>query len=308
MERALSKADKPHVISLGGTMDESASPSTNIAPRRIAMYAVGAVLCAGLGSYAIHEHNAAKDLAAENAQQNATLNATQHQLSDLATRVNELATVNAAQAALAPAPARPQSKLTAGGRAPGHRVKQDSRYKKLQSQLDAQGKAIEQTRKDLEGDLTNARTELSGSIAHTHDELVLLEKKGERNFAEFDIAKSKQFKREGPLEIRLKKANNKHQYADLELMVDDRDLSQKHVNLYQPVMFYTPDSPQPIEIVINEVSKDHIHGYVSASKYRKSELAAMAAPADNASATQPATDSTDQPTQRKKLPVPQPQP
>jgi hypothetical protein len=32
---------------------------------------------------------------------------------------------------------------------------------------------------------------------------------------------------EGPFGIRLKKANSKHQYADLELMVDDRNLSQK---------------------------------------------------------------------------------
>jgi len=118
--------------------------------------------------------------------------------------------------------------------------------------------------------------------------------------------KSKQFKREGPLEIRLKKANNKHQYADLELMVDDRNLSQKHVNLYQPVMFYTPDSPQAVEIVINEVSKDHIHGYVSAPKYRKSELAAMAAPADGAAPAQ--GDSAESPAPRKKLPLPQPQP
>ena len=71
-------------------------------------------------------------------------------------------------------------------------------------------------------------------------------------------------------------------------------------------MFYTPDSPQAVEIVINEVSKDHIHGYVSAPKYRKSELAAMAAPADTGvSAT---GDSTDQPAQLKKLPLPQPQP
>jgi hypothetical protein len=46
-----------------------------------------------------------------------------------------------------------------------------------------------------QGDLTNARTELSGSIAHTHDELVLLEKKGKRNYVEFDLTKSKQFRR-----------------------------------------------------------------------------------------------------------------
>ncbi len=287
-------------------MLESASSPAAAGPRHLITYAAIAVLGVGLGGYALHEHSAAKQLAAENAQQNATLNATQHQLSDLANKVNELAAVNAAQASLAPAPAQPVAKPANSKRSTAkHHVREDSRYKKMQAQLDAQSKAIEQNRKDLEGSLASTRTELSGSIAHTHDELVLLEKKGERSYAEFDLVKSKQFKREGPLEIRLKKANNKHQYADLEMMVDDRNLSQKHVNLYQPVMFYTPDSPQPVEIVINQVDKDHIHGYVSAPKYRKSELAAMAAPADPSATS---SDASEPPTQRKKLPLPQSQP
>jgi len=287
-------------------MSELASSQPSAGSRRLAPYAAVAIIGLAIGGYAIHEHSTAKELAAENAQQNAALNTTQRQLSDLATRVNELAAVNAAQASLNP-PAPAPVRVAGSPKLAGKHARVDSRYKKLQAQLDAQGKVIEQNRKDLEGTLASTRTELSGSIAHTHDELVLLEKKGERNFAEFDLAKTKQFKREGPLEIRLKKANNKHQYADLELMVDDRNLSQKHVNLYQPVMFYTPDSPQAVEIVINEVSKDHIHGYVSAPKYRKSELAAMAAPADSAaSATGDA--AADQSSQRKKLPLPQPQP
>jgi hypothetical protein len=286
-------------------MDDLASPQTPARPKHLITYGAVTVLGFALGGYAIHEHSTAQELAAQNAQQNATLTATQRQLSDLATRVNELATVNAAQASLAP-PAQSPARQAVAPRTAKPRVKVDSRYKKLQAQLEAQNKAIEQNRKDLEGSLASTRTELSGSIAHTHDELVLLQKKGERSYAEFDLAKSKTFKREGPLELRLKKANNKHQYADLEMMVDDRNLSQKHVNLYQPVMFYTPDSPQPVEIVINEVSKDHIHGYVSASKYRKSELAAMAAPADGAATAQ--GDSAEQPAQRKKLPLPESQP
>ena len=128
----------------------------------------------------------------------------------------------------------------------------------MQAQLDAQNKAIEDTQSQIastQGDLNNTRTELTGSIARTHDELVLLEKKGERNYYEFDIDKSKQFQHDGPFGVRLRKANTKHQYADLELMVDDRNLSQKHVNLYQPVMFYTPDNPQPVELVINRLRR-----------------------------------------------------
>jgi hypothetical protein len=136
---------------------------------------------------------------------------------------------------------------------------------------------------------------------------VVLQKRGERNYTEFDLSKSKQFKREGPFELRLKKANDKHQYADMELMVDDRNLSQKHVNLYQPVMFYTPDSPQPVEVVINQIGKDHIHGYVSASRYRQSELASMSNAAENGTPNpaQGMTDSNENASPRQKLQMPQ---
>jgi hypothetical protein len=283
-------------------MLESASP------RHVGLLAVIVVLAATAGGYAIHEHNAAQNLAASNAQTTAALNATQQQLGDLTSKVNMLASRNQA-----PAAAALSAVQTASASRPivvGRRQTVDPRFKKLQSQLDAQGQAIDQARNDLQstqGDLSNTRTELTGSIAHTHDELVLPQKKGERDYAEFDLTKSKQFKREGQMELRLKKADSKHQFADLELMVDDRNLSQKHVNLYQPVMFYTPDSPQPIEAVINSIGKDHIHGYVSAPKYKQSELASMANATENPAQAidQGSANSNDQTSTRQKLPMPQ---
>jgi hypothetical protein len=147
----------------------------------------------------------------------------------------------------------------------------------------------------------------------------VLRKKGERNYYEFDLQKSKsglfsfasgctsQFKREGPVSLCLRKADSKRGYADLQLMVDDRNLSQKHVNLYQPVMYYQPEMVQPVEIVINQIDKDHIHGYVSAPKYKPSELAASgAAPSAQSTGDQP-SDSPAPPA-RQKLPVPAPEP
>jgi hypothetical protein len=67
-------------------------------------------------------------------------------------------------------------------------------------------------------------------------------------------------------------------------------------------MYYQPDTQQPVEIVINSISKDHIHGYVSAPKYRKSEL--TIASADPASTPSQPADPTAQPPARQKLPVP----
>lgn len=294
--------------------DFSSAPGL-MANRHIAGYAAVVVLSGAVGGYAIHEHHVARNLAAQNRQTTAQLNETRHELLDLTSKVNMLVARGETQPAPPAASAQTASR-TATRTAPAPRAaaprrpREDPRYKKLQSQIDAQGKAIERTRTDLastQGDLVSARTELTGSIAHTHDELVLLQKKGERNYSEFDISKSKEFHRAGPFSVRLKKANDKHQYADLELLVDDRNLSQKHVNLYQPVMFYIPDSPQAVEVVINNIGKDHIHGYISAPKYRQSELVSMSNAGPNATpgADQGTTNSNQPPAPRQKLPVPQ---
>ena len=284
-------------------LEDSQGPAEAPVARRlvsfVAAVAIGAV---GIG-YAIHEHNAAQNLAAQNQvvtaqnqQMTAQLKATNSELDALTAKVNALTT------SLEPKPAPPAPVIAAHRRAAAHRASaQDARFKKMQSQLDEQGKAIDATRSDL----ASARTELSGSIAKTHDELVVLQKKGERNYYEFDLTKSKAFKRTGPVSICLRKANTKHQYADLQLMVDDRNLSQKHVNLFQPVMYYQPDLPQPFEVVINQIDKDHIHGYVSAPKYRRSELNVAST---SGSGQDQSPDATSQPPARQKLPVPSAEP
>jgi hypothetical protein len=276
--------------------DSPLQASVRVLTRMVPFVAAVVIGGAGLG-YAVHEHHAAQRLAAQNEQVSAALAATHSQLDDLAAKVNALASHEATapdQPATPTAIANRQAPKAGGPRVP------DRRLTKMQAQLDAQGEQIDETR----GDLANTRTELTGSIAHTHDELVLLEKKGEKNYFEFDLRKSKEFQREGPIEISLRKANQKNQYADLQLIVEDRKLIQKHVNAYQPVWFYS-DKEQPVQVVINEVSKDHIHGYVSAPKYKQSELVAEAG--TNGAAPETASDVTVQAAPRKKLPAPQPQ-
>jgi transcriptional regulator with PAS, ATPase and Fis domain len=251
-----------------------------------AMKAVAAVLGIGLigfGGYAVHEHNSAKQAQQQTAQVNASLQTTNSQVAQLTEKLNDIETQRAAEAAKAQAAAEAAAQARAAAKAKGaagHAVRRDDpRWKKVQSQLDAQQAAINATNQNLD----SAKTELSGSIAKTHDELVVLQRKGERNYYEFDLAKDKTFHSQGPIGLRLRKANTKHQYADLELLVDDRSLTQKHVNLLQPSVFYAADSEAPVEIVINNITKDHIHGYVSAPKYRRSELAAGNAAQSSAS-------------------------
>jgi hypothetical protein len=173
-----------------------------------------------------------------------------------------------------PAPSAPRHPVVTRARV--RQPKPDPRWKKVQDQLDAQGKQLDSQGKQIETtrqEIASTRSDLSDSIAKTHEELVVLQKKGERNYYEFDLDKSKNFHSAGPVGISLRKANTKHQYADLELLVDDRQLSKKHLNLYEPVVFYPSEERQPVELVINGITKNHVRGYISAARYKTSELA-----------------------------------
>ena len=109
-----------------------------------------------LGGYAIHEHsyNRPGSRGKTMFRTTAALNLTQHQLSDLSAKVNMLAARSETPAAPPAATAPIATGRTAATRPP----REDSRYKKLQSQLDAQGKAIDQTRNDLVSTQGNHRT------------------------------------------------------------------------------------------------------------------------------------------------------
>jgi hypothetical protein len=243
--------------------------------------AVAAVLIVvvAAGAYAFHERNVARQLAAQNSAAASALNATRDQMTAMSTRLDAMNAERLAEKSAASGIYR--KPLTAASAR--HRI-DDPRWKKIQGQLDEQAKQIDSTRQDL----TSARSELQGSIATTHDELVMLERKGERSYYEFDLDKAGQFQREGPVGVRLRKASTKHEFADLEMLVDDLKVSKKHVNIYEPVVFYAGDRKIPVELVINSISRNHIHGYVSEPKYKAADLEAMAGSSAN---NNPATDT-----------------
>jgi len=185
-------------------------------------------------------------------------------------------------------PAQPPA-VKARAKAPIHAKRtpppDDPRFKEIQTQLSDQQQQLastredlDKTRDDLQSSVSSTKDELNGSIARTHDELVALQKRGEKNYYEFQIAKSKAFEKVGPLRLSLRKADAKHKRYDVTMLVDDNQLQKKSVNLYETVWLNLADRPQPLEVVVNQITKDHIQGYVSEPKYSKSELSQTANP------------------------------
>ena len=252
--------------------------------------AIAALAAAGVAfGYGYQQQNKVGQLAAQESTANATINDLQRQLGSVTDKLNGMIAQQQAQqtAADAAAQAATQNKSaakTGNGVHSASRQATDKRYKQLQAQLADQQKQLKETqdqvaknRSDLEGSLNSTRDELNGSIAKTHEELVALAKRGERSYFEFDLSKSKNFQRVGPVALSLRKADTKHKSFDMQMIVDDNQLTKKKVNLYEPVWIHTENESQPVQVVANHIDKDHIHGYVSAPKYKPSELATTAA-------------------------------
>ncbi len=275
--------------------------------------AVALFLAAGLAAgYGYRQQMMVGQLSSHEQEMSATVSQLHSQLEAVTAKLNELT-------APPPAPEAASGKSRGAGAANSARTAgkrgaaPDPRLKKMEARLDAQQKQLQETqdevsktRADLEGNLSSTRDELSGTIARNHDELVALAKRGERSFFEFDLNRSKLFQRTGPLSISLRKVDAKHKHFNLALIVDDNELEKKNVNLYEPVWIHRADDPQPVQIVVNRIDKNHIHGYVSAPKYTNSELATSgAAKLTPVSAETPHTDPVIPPQDKTPPPLPQ---
>jgi hypothetical protein len=241
--------------------------------------------------YMCREGGRARELAASRDQLRSSLAEARGEIQALSAKVAALnspkqETPGASELILPPAGRPPVRHRRVVKSAPAvRRPVEDPRWKQIRSQLAQQHERITKTQQDLQrteeelgGRLNSARDELNGSIAKTHDDVLALQKRGERNYYEFQIVRSKQFQQVGPIRLSLKKANTKHRYYDLAMIVDDAGLDKKHVNLYEPVWINLSDQRKPVELVVNRIDKDQIRGYVSEPKYKIAELASAPAP------------------------------
>lgn len=294
------------------SLGNSQNPETRVAPSRLLMAVLVALLgIAGIAaSYGVHERGEVKRVKEQADAANSSVSQLQTQVNTLTARLNDMSVAQATAArptipssseesasnaappvidtpvvATAPSPAIAPTSKPAPPKSASARRKPvvDKRYAQLKAQLDDQQKQLKETqdevaknRADLEGSISSTKDELNGAIAKTHDELVLLEKRGERSYFEFDLTKSKDFQRVGPMPLSLRRTDTKHKNYDLMMLVDDNELSKKKVNLYEPIWIHTESGSLPVQVVVNRIGKNAVHGYVSAPKYKPSELSASA--------------------------------
>jgi len=128
------------------------------------------------------------------------------------------------------------------------------------------------TKSELEktiGDLKKVTGDLgvqSGYIATNGKELAALKRMGERNYFEFNLAKTKTPQKIGDITLLLKKTDPKRNKYTVEVHADDKVTEKKDRNINEPIQFYVAKARQPYELVVNEIGKDVIKGYLAAPK------------------------------------------
>ena len=107
---------------------------------------------------------------------------------------------------------------------------------------------------------------MSGLIATNGKDLAALRELGERNYFEFDINKKQADQRIGNVTLRLKNADPKRNRFTMEVLADDKRVEKKDRTINEPVQVYVSGNRQPYEIVVNQVKKDGVVGYLSTPK------------------------------------------
>ena len=133
---------------------------------------------------------------------------------------------------------------------------------------------IHGTRSEMEktlGELRSVRGDLgvqSGLIATNAKELAALRALGDRDYIEFDLPKTKAPQRVGDVSMLLRKSDQKRNRFTIDLIANDKKVEKKDRNVNEPVQFYLARARTPYEIVVNEIRKDRVIGYIAAPKLR----------------------------------------
>jgi len=119
------------------------------------------------------------------------------------------------------------------------------------------------SRKEM-GDI---RDSLGREIARNSNEVAELRRRGEREYFEFNILKTKAMERVATsVQIQLKKADPKSQRYDVAMVVDDSKMEKKNQLAKEPIQFLVGRDRLRYEMVVYAVDKDRIRGYVSVPK------------------------------------------
>ncbi len=122
------------------------------------------------------------------------------------------------------------------------------------------------TKSEFTNALTGTKGELNGAIARTHDELVALAHKSDRDYFEFSLPRKKAQQKVGTITVELEKTDPKRNVFSVNLSFDDKVTERSNKAVNEPLYFYVQGASSALELVVNKLGKDTVSGYISTPK------------------------------------------
>lgn len=107
---------------------------------------------------------------------------------------------------------------------------------------------------------------MSGLIATNGTQLNELRQLGERDYVEFDLKKGSGPQKIGTIQLVLDKADPKRNRFTVDVLADDKRVQKRDRTINEPVQLYVSGNRLPTEIVVNQVKKDEVVGYLAVPK------------------------------------------
>jgi hypothetical protein len=122
------------------------------------------------------------------------------------------------------------------------------------------------TKAEFTNALTGTKGELSTAIAHTHDELVQLAHRSDRDYYEFTLPRKKAQQKVGTVTLELDKTDPKKNVFSFYLIADDKRTYRSNKAMNEPVYLIVNGASSALELVVNKLGKDSVSGYLSTPK------------------------------------------
>jgi multidrug efflux pump subunit AcrA (membrane-fusion protein) len=106
----------------------------------------------------------------------------------------------------------------------------------------------------------------SGLIAHTQGDLETLKHKGDRNYFEFTLLKGAKPQPISTVSLQLRRTDAKRGKFTMNVTADDKTIEKKDRNVAEPIQFYSGRDHLLFELVVWNVDKNKVTGYLSTPK------------------------------------------
>lgn len=110
-------------------------------------------------------------------------------------------------------------------------------------------------------------SELKNGVATNSRQIQTLRELGDKQIVEFNLTKSAGLQKVGDIKMKLNRTDEKHNTFTLEIAADDKLVEKRDRTVNELVEFFVSSKPsQPYELVVNEVGKNTVKGYLATPK------------------------------------------